>query len=157
VPDLIASIDALAEKANGLPLENLTAQVTALASSADEILGTEAAKALPGDLGAALNEINATLTELREGGAVSNVNATLTSAREAADAVAGATEDLPALIERARTVLDQASSTIAGYDKGDTLSRNATATLRDVSAAADALASLARMLERNPSALLRGR
>ncbi|MEX0364436.1 MAG: paraquat-inducible protein B, partial [Ruegeria sp.] len=75
----------------------------------------------------------------------------------AADAVAASTDDLPGLVARAQSVLDQASRTIAGFNQGETLSRDAQSTLRDISRAADALASLARMLERNPSALLRGR
>lgn len=157
VPALVAQIEEVAHKANGLPLEDLTTQLTALVTSADAILGTEAARTLPADLGAALNEINATLAELREGGAVSNVNATLASTREAADAFAGSTEALPELIERANGVLAQASRTISGYDKGETLGREARSALRDISAAADALTALARMLERNPSALIRGR
>ncbi len=157
VPALMAQIQAVAEKAESLPLEDLTTRLTALTASAEAILGTDAARQLPEDLGAALNEINATLRELREGGAVENVNATLASTRKAADAVATSTEDLPALIKRAREVLDQANRTIAGYNKGDVLSREAQSALRDISKAADAMASLARMLERNPSTLIRGR
>lgn len=157
VPALVTQLQAVAAKAESLPLDELTTQLTALTASADKILGTEAAQQLPADLGAALNEINATLGELREGGAVTNINATLDSTRKAADAVATSTQDLPALVERIRGVLDQAAATIAGYNKGDVLSRDARTALRDISKAADAMASLARMLERNPSALIRGR
>ncbi len=157
VPALIAQIEAVAAKAEAMPLEDLTTQLTALTTTADEILGTEAARKLPEDLSAALQEINATLAELRAGGAVTNINATLDSARKAADAVAVSTQDFPALVKRMRGVLDQASSTIAGYNKGEVLSRDARAALRDISKAADAMASLARMLERNPSAFIRGR
>lgn len=157
VPALIDRLNALAETANALPLEDLVTQVTDLTRSADALIGTEAARRLPHDLSAALGEINASLAELREGGAVENVNETLASARRAADAVSGSLEDLPDLIARAERVLGQASATIAGYDRGDVLSRDVQNTLRDVSRAADALASLARMLERNPGSLLRGR
>ena len=157
VPALVARIEAVAAKAESLPIEELASQLTELVASADEILGTEAARQLPADLGAALNEINATLRELREGGAVTNINATLDSTRKAADAVATSTEDLPALVERFERVLNQASATIAGYNKGEVLSRDARSALRDISKAADAVASLARMLERNPSAFIRGR
>lgn len=157
VPALVAQIEAVAAKAESLPLTELAEELTELTASADAILGTEAARNLPADLGAALNELNATLAELREGDAVTNINATLDSTRKAADAVATSTEELPAVINRIRAVLDQASATIAGYNKGDVISRDAQSTLRDISKAADALASLARMLERNPSALLRGR
>ncbi|SFR32544.1 intermembrane transport protein PqiB [Litoreibacter janthinus] len=157
VPALIAQLQAVAAKAETLPLETLTTQLTTLTASADAILGTDAAKQLPADLGAALNEINATLRELREGGAVTNINATLDSARKAADAVATSTQDLPALVERVRVVLNQANQTIAGYNKGDVLSRDAQSALRDISKAAEAMTSLARMLERNPGSLIRGR
>ena len=157
VPELVTKLDAVAAKAESLPLTELAAQLTELTASADKILSTEAAKELPADLGAALKEINATLAELRKGGAVKNINATLDSTRKAADAVATSTQDLPALIEKFRAVLNQANSTIAGYNKGDVLSRDAQAALRDISKAADAVASLARMLERNPSAFIRGR
>ncbi len=157
VPALVAQIRAVATKAEELPLEDLTVQLTGLASAAEKVLDTDAARELPADLGAALTELNATLSELRQGGAIGNINATLDSARKAADAVATSTQDLPALVERLRAVLDQASATIAGYNKGDVLSQDARAALRDISKAADAMASLARMLERNPSALIRGR
>ena len=157
VPALVSRIEAVAAKAEAMPLEDLAAQLTDLVASAEKILDTDAARQLPADLGAALTEINKTLRDLRAGGAVTNINATLESTRRAADAVATSTEDLPALVKRIRGVLDQASATIAGYDKGEVLSRDARAALRDISKAADAMASLARMLERNPGALIRGR
>ncbi|MEO3416953.1 MlaD family protein [Roseovarius sp. CAU 1744] len=157
VPALVEQIEAVAAKAERLPVEELTENLATLVASANEILATDAARDLPADLGAALNEIDATLSELREGGAVANINATLSSARDAADAVALSAQDLPALVERVERVLSQASTTIAGYNKGEMLSREAQAALRDISKAADAMASLARMLERNPGALIRGR
>lgn len=157
VPELINNLSGVAAKAEAMPLEDLTRQLTELLASADAILGTPAAQDLPASLGAALDELNATLSELREGGAVSNVNATLDSARQAADAVALSSQDLPALVDRITEVFDQASRTIEGYNQGDVISRDAQAALRDISQAADALTALARLLERNPSALIRGR
>ncbi len=157
LPALLDQITAVAAKAEAVPLEALSAELTDLLAATTSILDQPSARALPEDLGAALAEINATLTELREGGAVTNINATLGSARDAADAVAAATGDLPALAARMRAVLDQAGQTIAGYNQGQTLSREAQTALRDISSAADALESLARMLERNPDALIRGR
>lgn len=157
VPDLLAQFQAIATKAETLPLQEFTEQLTALIASMDDIVGTDAARELPADLSAALNEMNATLRELREGGAVDNINATLNSARQAADNVAISAQDLPALVSRMEAVLSQANQTIAGYNKGEALSRDAQAAMRDLSAAADAFASLVRMLERNPSALIRGR
>lgn len=157
VPALLAQFQAVAARAETLPLDEFTAQLTALIASVDEIVGSDSARALPADLSAALNEINATLRELREGGAVENINSTLASARNAADNVAVSAQDLPALVSRIESVLNQASQTIAGYNRGEALSRDAQAAMRDISSAADAFASLARMLERNPSAFIRGR
>lgn len=157
VPALIAQLEAVAASAAGLPLEDLTREVTALTASANALIGTEAARALPADLSAALAEMQAVLSELRAGGAVENINTTLGSVSEAADAVAISTQELPALVARIRAVLDQASSTIAGFDQGETLGRDAERALRDISEAADALAALARTIERNPGALIRGR
>ena len=71
--------------------------------------------------------------------------------------MAGSTGALPDLVERMTRVLDQASATIRGYDQGDTISRDAQSALRDIKLAAEAVTSLARTLERNPSILIRGR
>lgn len=157
VPALITQVQAVAAKAEALTLDELINQLTSLTASTDKLISTDAAQQLPADLSAALNEINATLTELRAGGAVTNINATLDSTRKAADAVAVSTQDLPALVNRIQAVLSQASATIAGYNKGDVISRDTQTALRDISQAADAITKLARMLERNPSALIRGR
>ncbi|MEH6834278.1 MULTISPECIES: intermembrane transport protein PqiB [Falsihalocynthiibacter] len=157
VPALVAQIEAVAVRAEELPLEDLTIQLTRLTESADEFISSDATRALPQELGAALTEISTILNELREGGSVTNVNATLDSARQAADAVATSTKDLPALVDSIKRILNEASATIAGYNSGKVLSRDAQETLRDISKAAAAMTSLARMLERNPSALIRGR
>jgi paraquat-inducible protein B len=157
VPELIAQLEMVAGNAAQLPLTELTEQLTGLLASAEAVLATQGAQDLPASLNAALQELNATLVELREGGAIENVNATLASTRSAADAVAVSTQDLPALVERISRVLDQASATIAGYNQGEALTRDAQAAMRDLSEAAKAIDALARMLERNPSALIRGR
>ena len=66
-------------------------------------------------------------------------------------------KDLPQSVDRLTRLFAQASRTIEGYNKGDELSRTAESTLRDIQKAADALASLARTIERNPNSLLLGR
>lgn len=157
LPDLVSNLSALASKANELPLEQLVTELTGIVSTLDELIQTEGVQDLPVQLSAALAEFNAALTELREGGAVGNVNATLASARNAADAVATSTSELPALAERASKLMDEATATIRGYNKGETLSRDAQAALRDIQQAANALAALARTLERDPSILIKGR
>ena len=157
VPALVEQINAVAAKADSLPVEQLVTELTALVKSADQVIGTEDAVALPGSLKRALDELNYTLQELRKGGAVENVNQTLASARNAADNIAASAQDLPRIVDRLTALFNQAGRTIEGYNKGDELSRSAQAALRDIQKAADALASLARTIERNPNSLLLGR
>ncbi len=157
VPELVSQFEAVAAKANSLEVEAFLTELTELTRSADELIASEDAAALPGALKAALDELNRTLQELREGGAVENVNRTLASARNAADSIAVSTQDLPRIVERLTSLFEQASETIEGYNKGEQLSRSATAALRDIQKAADALASLAKTIERNPNSLLLGR
>ena len=97
------------------------------------------------------------LEELRAGGVVDNAVAALDSARSAADTFAEAGGDLPGLIAEARGVLARANTTLEGYQAQGGVGRDARAALREVEAAAKAVASLARALERNPSSLIRGR
>lgn len=157
LPELVTELAGVAAEAASLPLKDLTQQVTDVLASADAVVSAPAMQELPASLAGALDELNRTLAELREGGAVDNVNATLLSARNAADAVALSTQDLPDLVDRITQVFNEASATIAGYNKGEVLSRDAQAALRDISQASNAISALARLLERNPSALIRGR
>ncbi len=157
VPALVEQIQAVAAKAETLELNQLVDELTALTKSADAVIGTDAAVALPGPLKRALDEVNYTLQELREGGAIENVNKTLASARNAADNIAVSAKDLPNIVDRLTSLFAQASRTIEGYNKGEEISRSAQDTLRDIQKAADALASLARTIERNPNSLLLGR
>jgi paraquat-inducible protein B len=125
--------------------------------SADRVLDTDGARQLPEDLGNALNELQAVLTELREGGVVNNVNATFSSAREAADALRDVAGDLPAVLAQARNVLAQAANTIKSYDGDRGVGRDVSIALREVQRAAESVSSLARALQRAPNSLLFGR
>ena len=157
VPELITQIQGVVAKADGLEVEQLLTELTTLTRSADALISTDDARALPGSLKRALDEVNYTLQELREGGAIENVNQTLASAKTAADSIALSARDLPQVVDRLTTLFAQASRTIEGYNKGDEISRSAQETLRDIQKAADALASLAKTIERNPNSLLLGR
>ncbi|AXI48319.1 paraquat-inducible protein B [Sulfitobacter sp. SK012] len=157
VPELVEEIQAIAAKAESLEFDELFNELTALVKSADNIIGTDDAIALPGALKGALDEMNATLGELRAGGAVDNVNQTLASARNAADSIAISARDLPDVVERLTKLFAQASRTIEGYDQGQTLGREAKTTMQEIQKAADALAKLARTIERKPNSLLLGR
>ncbi|MDG1352496.1 MAG: MlaD family protein [Sulfitobacter sp.] len=157
VPELIANIQTVAEKAASLEFDTLIQELTSLTSSAEALISSPETAQLPVALSGALDQLNATLKELREGGAVQNVNQTLASARNAADSIAVSARDLPQVIDRLNTLFVQAGQTIEGYNKGDQLSRAAESALRDIQQAAGALEKLARTIERNPNSLLLGR
>ena len=157
MPELVSELNALAAMASELPVETLVTELTDLVDAAEDVIDTDDARALPGSLASALAELQATLTELREGGAVANVNAAMSSARNAADQVAVSVQDLPRLLERMNDVLAQPSATLQSYDQNSDLNRSAREALRDLSAAADAVSRLARAIERNPNSLLIGR
>ncbi|SFD05792.1 MlaD family protein [Tropicimonas isoalkanivorans] len=157
VPALVERIDAVAAQAQQMDLDALSAQLSALLESADALIDTEAARALPASLNGALEQVRAAVAELRAGGTVENVNATLVSAREAAGAVADVSNDLPQLVRETEAVLRQAEQALVVFSDSGTLNREARDSLREVSRAAEAVRSLARTLERKPNALITGR
>lgn len=157
VPELIEDIQTVAAKAATLEFDTLVQELTSLTTSAEALVSSPDTAQLPVALKGALDQLNATLQELREGGAVENVNQTLASARNAADSIAVSARDLPEVINRLNGLFVQAGRTIEGYNKGDQLSRAAEAALRDIQQAAGALEKLARTIERNPNSLLLGR
>ena len=157
VPAIVENLQALSATARDLPLEALVERASALVASADAVVGQESAQALPERLGGALAEVEAALSELRAGGTVDNLNATLSSARGAAEGVADAAEALPAVVARIDALLGQATATLGAYGGDSELSREARTALRNVQQAADAVASLARAIERRPNSLLLGR
>ncbi|SES25047.1 paraquat-inducible protein B [Tranquillimonas rosea] len=164
VPDIVDQADAIAAdlraltaRANELPLEQLVTEATSLVEQARTLVAQDETQALPGTLNAALSEAEGVLSDLREGGVVENTNATLASAERAADAIAQASNELPALVTRMNTLLSQAETTLSGYNAEGRLGSEAQATLRDIREAAQAVDSLARTIERKPNSLLLGR
>jgi len=157
VPALVQRMDGVAQRVQELPLDRLADELADLLVTAEDLIGTEEAKALPGDLSAALDELRLVLADLREGGVVENANATFASARRAADDISTAARDLPGLIDRIQVLLAQTGETIRGYDSSNGVGRDVEAALREVQRAASAVSSLARALERNPNSLLFGR
>ena len=157
VPELIQKLDAVAQMARNVPLDALSSNLSDLLDSADALIGTDAARALPAELGSALDELRQVLAELREGGVIENANRTLASASNAADSIAQAADGLPDLLRRAQAVLADAGEAIRGYDAKNGVGRDVATALREVQRAAAAVSSLARALERNPNSLLFGR
>jgi paraquat-inducible protein B len=157
VPQVVAGVEELTRTANALPIEELATDLAGLAAAAEAILAADGAQELPASLNGTLTELQIALAELRDGGLISSANQTLASARDAAAAVEQAAESLPQLAARLDALADQAEQTLAGYDEGSELTREAQATLREVQAAARAVSALARQIERNPNSLLLGR
>lgn len=157
VPALVADLRALVARAAELEAEALVAAATTLLQSADAFVNAEGTQALPPALAGALDEVQAALAELRAGGVVANVNATLASASTAAEAVAEASRDLPALAARFDALVTQAEALIAAYGARSPVNDEMLGTLREARAAARAFAQLARTLERSPNSILFGR
>ncbi|SLN68169.1 MlaD family protein [Roseisalinus antarcticus] len=157
LPSLVEQARGILGQAEDLPLESLVEQATGLLDSAEQLVNQDSTREVPEQLNAALDELRQTLAELRDGGLVENANATLASARNAADAIAEATETLPALSAQLRQVATQAGSTLSTYDRDSEFSRDVRMAIRQVQAAADSIDRLARTLERNPNSLILGR
>ncbi|KIC37050.1 paraquat-inducible protein B [Leisingera sp. ANG-M7] len=157
LPALISAFNALAAKANSLETEELISSARQLMNSADALIGTEGARALPPALTGALDEMRATLEELRRGGLVENANATMASARGAADAVAAAAKGLPALSARLERLVAQSEALIASYGGHSSFNSETLDALREIKTAARAVSQLARKIERDPNSLLFGR
>ncbi len=156
-PGLLADLRELAAKAQAMNTEDLIASTTKLLDSADAVISTEAARALPEDLSRALAEVQAALKDLREGGAVANTNAAIASAKEAAESVAAVAQDLPKLTANLDDLLSKADALIASYGAKSPFSKETLGLLRDLQSAAKAVTQLARTIERNPNSLLIGR
>ncbi|MEM9343829.1 MAG: MlaD family protein [Pseudomonadota bacterium] len=157
IPELVETLNAVAETANTLPLQQVATDLSATLVAAREIMASDAAKALPGSLNGALDEVEDALAALREGGTVQNMNRTLASAADAAGAIEAAAERLPQLVARLEGLAAQANGTLAGYDTNSEFGRSARAALREVQGAAKAAASLAKALERRPNSIILGR
>jgi paraquat-inducible protein B len=156
-PTLVKDLQELAAKAKALKAEELVASTTKLIDTANGVIGTDAMKALPADLSAALAQVQAALKELRDGGAVANVNAALASAKTAAESVATAADDLPDLTAKLDALVAKANAMVAAYGAKSDFNDETMQLLRDLRAAAKAATQLARTIERNPNSLLIGR
>ncbi len=157
LPALIADLRAIAAKANDLKAEELLEAVTRVMDSANALLLTDGMKSIPPALASALDEVQAALRDLRDGGAIENTNAALASAREAADAVAKAAADLPDVTGQLNALVAKADELIATYGAKSTFNTETLDLLRELQKTAKAVAQLAQTIERNPNSLIIGR
>ncbi len=157
LPAIASEIEALAGKAGELPLDELVKSTTALVTTVDQLAGSEAMAAIPPSLTSALDEIRALTNTIREGGLLDDAAGTFASTRDAAEQVSAASQDFPALLERLSRLAIRAEATLANYDENGRFSDDAGETLSEIRKAAQAVASLARAIERRPNSIIIGR
>ncbi|MDA7427603.1 MlaD family protein [Primorskyibacter aestuariivivens] len=178
IADLNASAEGVFKRINNLPIEELLASLQGLIDSANLLIVDEDTQAIAPGINATLEELRAlspdltrtmaeteaTLkevrliaAELRENGATENVNNVFNSASSAADAIEAAAGELPKLTARLNALATRTETVLKTYDDNSRLISGALSTLRDISEAADALRSLARTIQRDPSSLVTGR
>ncbi len=97
-PALMADLSALGARANALPLDDLVASATRLVENADTVIASEGIARLPDDVSAALADIRALLTDLRDADAAANLATALAEAGDAARSIRIAADGAPALI-----------------------------------------------------------
>lgn len=159
VPDLLGQVEALAATANDLPLNDLIIQISALSANANTLLASEAAQALPDQIGRLTAELEGTAFEVRS--LVAGLNSDEASARLLAtvDAAAAAAASLdaslagvPELVERINAVAADAQ----GLEL-DTLIASVTNLIESADTLVSAEATMALPAELNASlAQLRG-
>lgn len=157
LPELLDSLNQLSTEAANLPLEELVASSSRVLNSADLLMANPGMQDIPPQLAASLEQFSLLLAELREGGAVENLNATLASADRAADSVANAADELPALINRLSAATARADATLGSVGPGSELNRETLATINELRSAARAVNALVTALERRPNSVLFGR
>lgn len=157
VPGLVDTYTQLGQKANRLPLDELAANADALVSSLHELTSSEQAKRLPQSLNDTLASLDAMLGELQKGGAAENLNGAIASAEDAAKSVQGAADRLPDLTRRLSESVDRIDAVLATYGSNSSFNSETLATLRKLRDAAESIAAVGRMLQRNPQALILGR
>lgn len=157
LPALAEQASAILSEAEDLSLQDLIGRVTTLVTTAEDILAQDSTRELPEQLNAALSEMRGALEDLRSGGLIENANTTLASARDAAEAIAEASESLPALSARLSALAVEADAALGDYGRDGAVGRSVSSALRQIEGAAASLDRLATQIARNPNSLLTGR
>lgn len=108
VPDLVAQITVVAQNAQGMDLATLSGEITALVSSAEQLVSSDATQALPGELTAAIAELQSVLGAMNDNDAVVRLLAAVDAATAAANGVTSTVEGVPELIANLNTVAEDA-------------------------------------------------
>ncbi|MCF7701823.1 PqiB family protein [Loktanella sp. M215] len=157
LPAITDQLNTLSANASQMDLQGLSVAAEQTLISIDALVNTPQARALPASLSSALDEVQLFLNDIREGGAVENVNAALLSANNAARAIEEAANSLPELSRQTGLLVTSTGEVLSSYGDRSRFNAETLSTLRDIQAAADAVSSLARAIQRNPSSLITGR
>ena len=122
MPELIASLEAVAANAAELPLQDLVAQVRDVAANASTLLGRPETQAIPASITGTMAQVTALLSDLRERDIAGATADALVALRDVAGEVSGTFDGVPGLIERIDGVaaqvqtlpLDQLVTQLAG-------------------------------------------
>ena len=132
LPDLNATMEGVMQRINGLKIEDLIAQATSMMASIEAIardektraapeaivglvddaravVGSDALKALPGELQAVVDELRTTVAKINEQRLVERFVDMVDSAYESAEGITAAAEQAPALIEDLRALTRKVS------------------------------------------------
>ncbi|TNC69149.1 MlaD family protein [Rubellimicrobium roseum] len=116
VPQLIARLDAVAAKAEGLPVEALLAEVTGLSTEARTLLAQPGLQGLPAQIGtlsqeasATLAEARAILTDLDDGQLATRLSSAIAAGEDAARSIQAGADRLPQIVERINALVAKAN------------------------------------------------
>lgn len=157
LPEVLAAIETLIAQLDTAPVSAAAASADRVLRRIETILAAEGAEDLPASLNSSLMELSTILSALNAGGVAENVSGTLASADAAFASIRSAAEQVPAIVTRLDTLVASLQGLAGDYDTDSALYRDLRAAIADISQAADAFRSLARTIERNPDALIRGR
>ncbi|CUH78447.1 Paraquat-inducible protein B [Tritonibacter multivorans] len=157
LPQLMADIDHFVQRANQMPIEQAVSSANDLLVAATALVGNPDMGRVPAALSGALDEINATLDDLRKGGVTETLSATLQSASTAADSVAVAAADLPDLTKRLDALATSADAAVGAYGAGSPVNRDIRKVIADLRDTVRSIDVLVREISRKPNSLLLGR
>lgn len=97
IPAVLAELQAVAQTAQELRLDELVASATETLNTIDALIAGEAVQAIPDAVTAAISDVRAVVADVRDGGAIQSLNSALARLDEAMVGINAASQDAPAL------------------------------------------------------------
>jgi len=145
VPAMTEEVMKLFDQLKDMKIAETFADLSETVKSLRELAASPELKAVPGSLRAALGSLDETLATIR--GSFSNANGVVDSLRPALEKLVTVEAELEKTLQSSQAVMDPRSPLLVQLQ----------ATLQEIAATARSLRTLSDALERDPSALLRGR